>query len=173
MHLTSSCFLFHQNKSSFQEMWCSQPLLCASKPSPEFPQVLSHPTTLLLFLLFFSAPLWPLLSSPSTPMSDLHSVLVLLWVPLQFLTQIFNPINLLKILLWLKCIYSQRLLFFLSWLWSFSSGVTNIATAVPWSPWVRGCEVPCALLHCLAGDIKLSAAQLFPGHCVWYGSPKP
>lgn len=164
-HLASSCFIFHQNKSSFHnDVLLSAPPLCLqAKPRVSTGSLLPHN----LFSLFSFGPLCPLFSSPWALMSDIHSLLAPLWVLLQFLTQNWNQVNILQILLSLKCLYSQRLFF------SFPvSGVLPVGQLT----FSQLCHCPlesgvaCALLHCLAGELWAVCSLALP--CAWCDSPK-
>lgn len=124
-------FLCLPSRKILSSSWCSQPVLWASKPSPGWPQLPSHLTEIYLFPLFPSAPLCPL----SPPCKHWCLTLTLSLCHSECRCSFWHSqINILKILLWLKCIYSQRLLFLLSWLWGFASGTIYIDRGVPLSP---------------------------------------
>lgn len=123
------CFICHQNKSSLQPdvTLSTSPSLPPSQAqdahsSPLIPQ---HSTRFpyspllhyVLILLPINIHVWHSLCSCAT-LSECHYSF---W---------HSQINILEVLLWLKCIYSQRLLFFLSWLWGFASGTTYIDAGV-------------------------------------------
>ena len=149
-------FLYFPSKQVLPSIWCD-PLnlsLQAAKQSPGFPQLPSCLTALYPFPPFSSTPLHP--NSPPHKHQCMTFALFLchsVWVPLGFW---HSQINVNEILLWLKSISSQRLPFFLSWLWGFASGTTytdavlSLAGLLLMSSIVSGYEVAHALLNYLA-----------------------
>lgn len=157
MNHSTSCLALFPIKISplFSLMWLSQSLPLCWQAKPRIPT---------------APPLIPQCSShfPHSPL--LHYVLILLPISIDVCNSLYScatlsechygfwhsQINILEILLWLKCIYSQRLLFFLSWLWGFASGTIYIDAGLAllglllMSPRVSGYEVAHALLNYLA-----------------------